>query len=169
MDIKHKYTGKVLFTVPGDTLSGADLSGAYLSGADLSGANLSGAYLSGAYLSGAYLTNARLPTYQNIPEEGSFIGWKKLESGVLVKLEIPADAKRTSSLVGRKNRAEFAKVLEMTDRSGQQLTEGRSMHNFNFVYRVGETVYPDSYNGDIREECVNGIHFFITKQEALDY
>lgn len=38
-----------------------------------------------------------------------------------------------------------------------------------FTYRVGETVVPDSFDEDRWNECSNGIHFFITKQEAIDY
>ena len=80
IEIKDRWTGKVLFTAKGATtaaaavemaiaasadLSGADLRGAYLSGANLSGASLRGADLSGAYLrsadlSGAYLRGANL-------------------------------------------------------------------------------------------------------------
>jgi len=33
-------------------------------------------------------------------------------------------------------------------------------------YRVGELVYPDSYDPDIRVECTHGIHFFLTREEA---
>ena len=70
IEIKHRFTGTVLFrsekavtiaeVVREAYLSGADLSGANLSGADLSGAYLSGANLSGADLSGAYLSRANL-------------------------------------------------------------------------------------------------------------
>ncbi|SAJ89222.1 pentapeptide repeat-containing protein [Burkholderia multivorans] len=155
-------------------LSGAYLSGAYLSGAYLSGAYLSGAYLSGAYLSGAYLRGADLRgadlrdvknfAFQIIPDEGAFVGWKKLKNGVIAKLEIPADAKRTSTPIGRKNRAEFVRVLELFGAE-----EGLSQHDGKTVYRVGEIVRPDSYNDDIRLECTNGIHFFVTRAEAEEY
>lgn len=52
IEIKHRYTGAVLFTVEADTLSGANLSGADLRGADLRGADLSGADLSAKNLTG---------------------------------------------------------------------------------------------------------------------
>jgi len=168
-------------------LSGADLSRAYLSGADLSGANLSGANLSGAYLSraylsgaylsdadlsGAYLSDANLSraylsradlkillSVRTILPEGDLIGWKKLQSGVICKLQIPAKALRVGGLIGRKCRAEFAVVLE---------GEGSGLQN-GHVYKVGETVKPDKYDPNPFVECSNGIHFFITKQEAMDY
>jgi hypothetical protein len=140
-------------------LSSADLTRAYLSSANLTRAYLSSANLSGANLTRAYLSGARLPVFQICPEEGAFIAWKKTRSGV-VKLLIPADAERTSTLVGRKCRASKAIVLEGF---------GQSLHNPSLSYEVGVTVLPDSYNGDIRIECTNGIHFFITKKEAEEY
>ena len=132
--------------------------------ADLYGADLRDADLSYANLSGANLSGANLPAFSLVPEESSFIAWKKLRNGVVAKLLIPAEAKRTSSLVGRKCRAEFIEVLSLsegTSCSGQfdELT----------IYTVGETVKADSYNDDIRLECTHGIHFFVTKQEAIDY
>jgi hypothetical protein len=75
MDIKHRFTGKVIFSYEGANLRGANLQGAnlrgaylqganlrgaYLEGADLGGANLRGAYLQGADLRGAYLEGANL-------------------------------------------------------------------------------------------------------------
>jgi uncharacterized protein YjbI with pentapeptide repeats len=80
IEIKHRYSGQILYTAPdaqdvraavceavaakadlsGADLGGADLHGAYLGGADLRGAYLHGAYLHGAYLGGAYLHGADL-------------------------------------------------------------------------------------------------------------
>ncbi|QTO46369.1 pentapeptide repeat-containing protein [Burkholderia latens] len=153
----------------GANLYGADLRDADLRDANLGGANLGGADLRDADLRGADLRDANLGDVKNlvfqiIPEEGAFIGWKKLKGGVIAKLEIPADAKRNSTLVGRKNRAEFVRVLELFGAE-----EGVSQHDGGTVYRVGEIVRPDSYNDDIRLECTNGIHFFITRAEAEAY
>jgi hypothetical protein len=149
----------------GAYLSGADLTGAYLyganlSGADLTGANLYGADLTGAYLYGANLSGAKLPHFQICPEEGSFIGWKKLTGGVIAKLLVPAEAKRTSTLVGRKCRAEWVEVL-----SGC----GWDKHTGKTEYVAGKPVHPDKYDGDIRVECTHGIHFFMTRKEAEEY
>ncbi len=131
----------------------------WLAGFGGSRANLSRANLSGAYLSGADLSGAYLPAFQIPPEEGSFVGWKKVQGGI-IKLLIPAEARRTSSLVGRKCRAEFVQVLE---------GEGVSTHDGKTVYKPGAVVYPDKYDDDVRVECTSGIHFFITRKEAEDY
>ena len=41
------------------------------------------------------------------------------------------------------------------------------MHIVKTLYKVGEMVYPDSFNEDRWNECSNGIHFFINKQDAI--
>ena len=170
----------------GAYLSGADLSGAYLRGADLRGADLRGAYLSGAdlrgadlseaYLSEAYLSRADLRGAKNVPyipyacpDFGMFIGFKKA-SGYIVVLEIPEDAKRLSA-TGRKCRCDKAKVLEIQNIDGTKanVTKVASDYDPNFVYEVGKTVSVDNFCEDRWEECSPGIHFFINRQEAVNY
>ena len=146
----------------GAYLCGAYLCGAYLCGADLHGANLCGAYLCGAYLSGANLTDAILPHFQICPEEGGFYAWKKTTTGV-IKVYIPADAQRTSAITGRKCRASKVKVISGEGCGGSSPTRG------NLVYEKGATVEADSFDPDIRTECSNGIHFFMTKKEAEEW
>ena len=159
----------------GADLRGADLGGAYLSGAYLSGADLSGAYLSGANLGGANLGGAenidKLSPYSIVPEVGAFTAFKKVYWGgepCIATLEIPADAKRVSTPVGRKCRAEFAKVIRI-EREGVEIAEALSSHDETFVYRPGETVKPDRFDPNPLVECSNGIHFFITRREAEEY
>ena len=158
----------------GANLSGADLSRADLSGADLSRANLLGAYLSGANLLGADLSGANLSWAKNIPEiaiaksrilpEGDIIGWKKCVGQVIVKLKIPAKAKRSHAF-GRKCRAEYAKVLEVIG-----ATEGISAHDNTFKYVKGKIVKPvKPFRDNWQEECESGIHFYITRLEAEEH
>jgi hypothetical protein len=151
-------------------LSGANLSRANLSGADLSGANLSGADLSGADLSGAYLYGADLEkavifTGASPPEEGNFVAFKKVVGAVL-KLEIIGP--RTGSYLGRKCRAQSARVIEVVS-GNAEVKEWASMHDSAFKYRLGETVEVKDWDGDPRNECTRGIHFFMTKKEAEEY
>ena len=144
----------------GANLEEAILEGANLRGANLRGANLGGAILEGAILEGANLTDASLPHFQIVPETGSFEAWKATSTGV-IKILIPEDAKRTSSLVGRKCRASY--VVPMED-GGESPT-----HNIKLNYRANITVYADAFDSDIRVECTNGIHFFMTKKEAEEW
>ncbi len=145
-------------------LAGANLAGAYLADANLADANLAGANLAGANLADAYLAgakNAELAMAQTvILPEGDLIGWKKA-GGRIVKLRIPADARRSNS-TSRKCRAEFADVLEIE--GAKEATSERGG-----VYRVGERIYPDSWDENRWNECSHGIHFFITKEEAGDW
>ena len=138
--------------------------------ADLRGADLRSADLCGA----KKLTD--LSWASIVPEVGSFIGWKKVYSAVhsthvIVKLEILADAKRCNA-TGRKCRCSAAKVLEIQKLDGSP-TVFDSVENANYTphvtYTVGETVMPDSFDDNRWNECSHGIHFFITRQEAVDY
>jgi len=152
----------------GAILYGANLSGANLYGANLSRADLSGADLSGANLSGADLKNTKHLYYSHIPEEGAFVVWKKCRYDAIVKLLIPEDAERTSSIVGRKCRASKVKVLGIWDKDGNEVKDALGLYN-SYRYSVGVEVIPDKYDPDPRVECSNGIHFFVTKQEAVEY
>ena len=157
-------------------LSGADLSGANLSWANLSRANLSWANLRGANLYEANLRGANLRGAKNVncpltcPEKGSFIGFKKVRGNYIVELEILADAMR-SSATGRKCRCSKAKVLSITapDGSDAKVTSATSEWDCNFVYSVGEIVEVKDFDTNRWNECAPGIHFFITRQEAIDY
>ena len=162
----------------GASLHGADLRrailrGAYLRGADLRGAILSGADMSGAILREADLSGADLREVKDLdlsifticPEEGSFIGWKKLSHGVIAKLEILG--RRVNATWSRKCRAESVKVLALFGQGDP--VEGVGLYNSAFVYRVGETVRADSFDDSPFIECSHGIHFYITRQEAEDH
>ncbi len=142
-------------------LRGAYLRDAYLRDANLEGANLRGAYLRDANLKGADLEGAKLPNFQIVPEEGSFVVYKKVDTGV-IKLLIPEDAKRTSNLVGRKCRASHVKVLEGSGVSSTYKEKA-------LEYKEGEVIYADAYDDDIRVDCTSGIHFFMTRKEAEEW
>ena len=163
-------------------LSGADLSYAILShanlnGADLRGANLHGADLSGASLSGANHVKLSIAKTSILPDEGDIIGWKKAWTGdipatpVIVKLLIPADAQR-SNATGRKCRASTARVLDLQDKQGNSLppdTTAYSGHDIDFTYKKGETIHVEDFDTNRWNECAPGIHFFITRIEAVEY
>ena len=151
-----------------------DLYNANLHNANLYGANLLNADLHGAILQGAILDNVKCNYHTNFfalqcPEEGSFIGYKKAR-GHIVKLEILSDAKRSSATT-RKCRCSAAKVLSITTLDGRD--DGTqfisSDRDSDFVYRVGEIVRVDDFDENRWNECSTGIHFFITRDEAVEY
>ena len=137
--------------------------------ADLQYADLQGACLQGADLQGADLQNIKLdvatkwPWYQ-LPE-GDLIGWKKCIEGI-VKLRIPAEAKRTASVVGRKCRAEYAVVIETPDHKPAHSWYGQAEP---ITYIEGKTVRPDKYDDNFLVECSSGVHFFACRGEAEEF
>ena len=160
----------------GADLRGANLRGANLYGANLRGANLCGADLRGADLRGANLRGANLRGAKNIPfiplvcpEKGSFTAFKKCGS-YIIELLIPQDAKRCSATT-RKCRASYAKVVAITNMDGSQAeVDHVTNHAYEPIeYKIGEYVYPDSFDDDRWNECSHGIHFFINRQEAVEY
>ena len=146
---------------------------AYLINTDLNEADLCGADLRYVNFNGAK-NNYPIAC----PEKGSFIGFKKaymrdvMERAMecIVELEIPTDALR-SSATSRKCRCSKAKVLSITNLDG---TAANALLAFSrirpdFIYKVGETVEVPDFDTDRWNECSTGIHFFITRQEAVDY
>ena len=164
----------------GANLGGADLRGADLRDADLRGANLGhanlyGADFSGADLGGANLWSTDLSCVKNIffpmacPEKGSFIAFKKAGC-YIIELFIPSNAKRCSA-TSRKCRCSKAKVISITTPSGDKtnITEVYSNYDPNFIYKLGEYVEVKNFDDNRWNECSTGIHFFITRQEAVNY
>ena len=158
----------------------ADLSYADLRHADLRYADLSDAKLSGADLRHADLRHAKLPELtvaqtSILPDEGDIIGWKKAYvdsmTPVIVKLLIPSDAQRSNG-TGRKCRASKARVLDLQDKQGSSLppnTTAHSSYDTDFEYKKGETVSVENFDTNRWNQCAPGIHFFITRIEAVEY
>ena len=143
---------------------------ANLRGADLSCANLSCANLSGAENVNEVDWNHMTAFYAICcPESGAFIGWKKCGK-YIVKLRITEDAMR-SSATSRKCRCSKAEVLAIENMDGtpSEETETASSYDKSFVYRIGETVEVKDFDTDRWRECSTGIHFFITRDEAVRY
>lgn len=116
---------------------------------------------------------------------------------VVITLEVPADAKRISPMVcsddviyefyvasqeikrSKKCRCDKAKVIEITavDDVERKFTIAKSffanisyMYNIKkIIYKVGEYVYADSFDDDPLIECTHGIHFFMNRQDAIDF
>ena len=146
-------------------LCGAKLSNADLSGADLNGANLSNADLRYADLNGAKLTRAKgdLIEYRTGKVlTDDIIGFKKCKNNVIVKLLIPRGA-IVFSINGNKCRTNKAKVLEIEGAD-------RAISNYKHMsYYVGDEFTVYNFDCIYNKECGAGIHFFMTKEEAVRY
>lgn len=123
------------------------------------------------------------------PEKGEFIGYKKiiveyLGSGKIkygiAKLRIPGTAQRSSAF-GSKCRCSVAFVEEITSiDNNKSYTSGVSPRSYipmfdefsqngKLEYTIGEYLEPDSFDPNPWNECSNGIHFFMTREEAENY
>ena len=152
----------------GANLEDAILMNAYLKGANLEGANLMNAYLRDANLEDVKYNDTTAFFELQCPKKGSFIGYKKADNKI-VKLLITEDAKRSSATT-RKCRCSKAKVLSITSLDGkEEYTKVASDHNSNFIYEVGKIVEVENFDENRWKECTTGIHFFITRDEAVMY
>ncbi len=151
----------------------ADLHYTDLNSADLSSANLSYTDLSYTDLRYAKLDDKIIKNinkyrpFQICPQVGSFYAWKAGKNNTIMKIYIPASAERTSCLINRKCRCSKARLIMAWDSKGNKIKECKNWNtHYPTVYKVGEWMIPNSYNSNIRIDCSNGIHFFITKEEA---
>ena len=158
----------------------ANLSNANLCFVNLNFAKLCNANLHYADIRCANFSNADLSGTKNMmyipmacPEEGSFIGFKKAayaDKYYIVKLEIPVDALR-SSATSRKCRCNKAKVLEIQNIDGSKanIDVVHSIYDPSFQYKTGQIVEEPKYDDNRFNVCSKGIHFFINRQEAVDF
>lgn len=133
---------------------------ATLTDADLRGAEIRACEFEDAKVSGWRLDADSAARFAIVPE-GELIGWKRTRHGI-VKLLIPANARRSNG-AGRKCRAEFAKVLELPT----GVREARSLHDESFAYRAGAAVRAHAWDPNRWNECTGGIHFYLTREEAV--
>lgn len=126
------------------------------------------------------------------PKNGAFFAYKKARpisnhndifirlnnSSLIVTLLIPKDAKRSSGL-WNKCRASEAEVTGIEfaypeDHEGEEPpTRAASKYCPTYyipvIYEIGKPVVPDFFDDNRWNECSGGIHFFMTKEEALNY
>lgn len=104
------------------------------------------------------------------PEEGPFIAWKCTIEPRVVMLLVPADAKRVSSTM-QTGRCSKAKVLSIKSiDETESFTWGQSTVDPDFYYEVGKMMYPANGFEESRwRDSSEGIHFFMERQQAIDY
>lgn len=148
---------------------------AYFNGTSMRGANLNGGIFHHVWLDRVPFLNVldtsvlELVSPLCCPEEGAFIGWKRLANDRIAKLVITEDAKRSSAF-GRKCRASKVLVVKITSVDGsKEFDYGVSMYDPSFIYNVGSFATVFDFDDDRFRECASGIHFFITRQEAVNY
>lgn len=140
-----------------------------MTGCDIRGANLFGAVLEHAKLDGI-ISDERTQWFRmHCPEKGAILGYKKCVNDRLVQLLIPADAKRTSATLPS-CRCSKAKVLTIKSfDSTEEFDEAWSLVDENFVYHKGEWVEVSDFNEDRWMDSTTGIHFWMSREEAIRY
>ena len=123
-------------------------------------------------------TNTTIPDYpMTCPKQGSFIAYKKVcdindcYKEYILKLEIPKDAKRSSAM-GIKCRCDKVKVLEIQNLDGsiaKGIMKVSSIYNNDFAYELGKIVEEPKFDECRWNECTCGIHFFMNREEAVNY
>lgn len=117
------------------------------------------------YISGKILTN-------------NIIGYKKCDICrtdtdlvAIVTLEIPRGA-IVFSINGNKCRTNRAKVIaiEGLNESISNININRAFSHFGLMsYYVGDEINIYNFNCEYNNECDKGIHFFLSKEEAINY
>ena len=170
----------------------ANLTGADLRGADFYHAVLFDTNLSGTRISYANFHNAGLQMITgspdipiSCPDTGEFIAWapcvqyleperfleraKLKDNFLVVKLKIPADAKRTSTTYSWAI-ADKAVVLEIQSLDGRILKgiKAETFLNHRLIYEVGKTVeYP--FPQSRFEANTSDLFFYINRKEAVAF
>lgn len=92
---------------------------------------------------------------------------------IIVKLKIPKDA--TILFTPNKCRANRVIVLGFYPCAygGEcyqlDLSSAVSWYDHSYIYKPGEEIVPDRFDCDWHRTCSNGIHFFRTFYEAVEY
>jgi hypothetical protein len=62
-------------------------------------------------------------------------------------------------------------VLNILNIDGSQSRVGKvvSFWDGSFLYEKGHWIEVDDYDNDRRHKCSRGIHFFVERQEAINY
>lgn len=96
-------------------------------------------------------------------------GYKVVYAPILVKLSFPTDAELIN-LNKSKSRASKAKVESISIIKG---FDGEGVTNYNYPdhlnYKIGEIIYPDSFDDNPNEDCGHGIHFCVNPKNLSCY
>lgn len=146
-------------------LYAANLYGANLNCARVKHANLAKAYLSATNLSDVVIADAKCTLREY--RKGKIITedikvYKKCRGNVIVTLIIPRGA-IVFSINGYKCRTNKAKVIAIdgADRAYSYINRTS--------YYVGDEFNIYNFNCEYNEECAEGIHFFMTREQAENY
>jgi len=103
------------------------------------------------------------------------IGYKRASKGRIVVLEIRGQNNEDREGIVNKRFAKMrcseALVKRIYDIRDEwiEYDKARSCHDYDFVYRVGQIITPDSYDENPNKVCANGIHYFLSEHAARNF
>ena len=164
--ISLRYADLQYADLQGSDLRIVDSQGANLEGTNLESTDLRGANLRDTCLQFANLKNIKFDyrtTGIHPAPEGDLIGWGK-KNGIIVKLLIPKEANRSCATT-RRYRAEFATVLDVESKDQVAIE-----YNYGLtIYKPGKTVRCRKWDPNRWNTYGDGIHFFLSREEAKSY
>jgi hypothetical protein len=133
--------------------SGADLHGVNFTNLGLDGLNFKGTNLSGCIFNGVNLNKC---DFENADLSGAILNYALLRN--------------TNLTNARLDNVNISGVDLFGDSPyGSGIICAYSMHDRKFEYELGKEVSVDNFDEDRRHECAPGIHFFMTREEAVNY
>ena len=181
--------GKIDFDGITNTFLNCNAYGSYFTGCNFRlsyfyNCNIIDNHMSDVYLDDCISYGSKIEIPMKCPKEGAFIGYKVVQfdkpvrtngiaevKGIAV-LEIPKDAMRINAGTN-KCRCSKAKVLRIESFDGEEIKTNGAYTNSAFgnvtKYKKGKMVYPDSFDENRFNTCSNGIHFFMSREDAMHY
>jgi len=141
----------------------SNFSNSNFSDSDFSNSNFSDSNFSNSDFSNSNFN------YRICPQLGLFIGWKKCKNNLILKLEIQDSSIVSGGFINRKLRTNKVKVLEIQNVDGTTSNYSTAVSGYDtgFKYTLGETVEVENFKKDDKIDCDTGIHFFMTREEAV--
>ena len=152
-------------------LRGASFRGNDMDGIDLRGANIYAAVLEDAQNQDKVITNEETRWYEmSCPTEGPFVAWKCCTELRVVMMLVPADAKRCMATMetGRVSKVKVLSIKSIDETKSYDWAQ--STVDPDFYYEVGKWLEPaNGFQEDRWKDSSEGIHFFLSRQQCVDY
>ena len=135
----------------------------------IEGADFLGASLNDIKLEDIYADETTKYYHLACPPEGPFVAYKKCQDDRIVQMLVPKDALRSSAtrLTCRCSKAKVLSIKSIDETV--KYTEAVATIDDNFVYRVGEWVEVYNFDTNRWHDAAPGIHFWMTREQAIHY
>lgn len=153
-------------------LRGASFRGNDMEGIDLCGANIYAAVLEDATNQDKVIVDDNTRWYKMLcpPEGEAFIAWKCCTDLRVVQMLVPRDAHRCMATMetGRVSKVKVLSIKSIDE--SKSFTWAQSTVDPDFYYEVGQWLEPaNGFQEDRWKDSSPGIHFFLERQQCVDY